>query len=285
MKERSVKYPWINPIGGLGDALMLSGILKKVYDKNPGIKYNLVRRNKYTSILDGHPAIAAIGHPPKDAEIIKTDYWSMEKLGGEEQRAYQILARYFGLKTPVKEDLYLPGHNNNDKLLHDFIPWKEKNIILSPSSESPRKEIPPGFWHQVVEKLLEMHINVLQVGKKEELHIKNTFSLMGLTDPHQLVELIKKADLVATVDNFIMHIAHMVGTPAVVLWGPTSPEVYGYPEHIHIKASLDHCPMQDQCLGPGLAQNYRTPCPIHEQHCMNNISYDTVYKNIINILI
>jgi ADP-heptose:LPS heptosyltransferase len=137
----------------------------------------------------------------------------------------------------------------------------------------------------MVHKLLERQINVLQVGRKEELHIKNTFSLLGLTTPHQLTELVKKVDLVVTVDNFIMHVAHMVGTPAVVLWGPTSSGTYGYPEQIHIEASLDHCPMRDQCLGPGFPQNYHTACPLKEQHCMNNVSYDAVYKNIINMLI
>ena len=63
---------WINPTGGYGDILMLSGVLKQCHDKNPTVKYNLVRRTIYLNLLKGHPALEKIGLPPKNATIIKT---------------------------------------------------------------------------------------------------------------------------------------------------------------------------------------------------------------------
>lgn len=45
---------WINPIGGYGDALMLSGILNQVHEARPEEKYFLVRRTQYQAILAGH---------------------------------------------------------------------------------------------------------------------------------------------------------------------------------------------------------------------------------------
>jgi hypothetical protein len=35
-------------------------------------------------------------------------------------------------------------------------------------------------------------------------------------------------------DNFVMHVSYLAGTPAVVLWGPPAPEIYGYPGQYHL---------------------------------------------------
>ena len=94
--------PWINPIGGLGDTLMVSGVLKQVVDRDPSKKFHLVRRINYHGILKGHPAIGQIGFPQKNARIMDVTYWSLETLGPGLQRPYQILARAFGLGTPVE---------------------------------------------------------------------------------------------------------------------------------------------------------------------------------------
>ena len=63
------KLVWINPVGGLGDALILSGVLKAVYDSDHTKKFNLVRRSRYQSILKGHPAIEFVGFPNSGSEI------------------------------------------------------------------------------------------------------------------------------------------------------------------------------------------------------------------------
>jgi ADP-heptose:LPS heptosyltransferase len=283
-EKQKNELTWINPIGGLGDTLMLSGVLKLLNEQDPSKKFNLVRRKGYTSFLKGHPAINEIGYPPRDAKFIKNDYWSHEELGGGTQRAFQILARTFGLKTPVEEKLYFPGIINEDDLLFKLIPWKKLNVIISPSSESPRKEFHPMIWHQVVEKLIAKDINVMQVGRDRELHIHNTYSINGLTTPGELFALIKKVDLVITVDNFVMHAAQLVEKPAIALWGPTSSLVYGYQSHTHIHAPMDHCNFKTQCLGPKFSQNYSKPCPLEQEHCMNKISPEIIYNSALKIL-
>jgi len=276
--------PWINPIGGLGDILMLSGVLKMLVEKNPQNQFNLVRRRGYTGFLKGHPAIREIGYPPKDATIVKNDYWAMEKLGEANQRAFQILARGFGLQTPVEERLYFPGEIPEFDPLFDYIPWKKKNVIIAPFSESPRKTMHPVIWHKIVESLNQAGATVIQVGKERDLHIHNTFSVTGLTSIPQLISLVRKTDLLISSDNFVMHIAHMLGKKALVFWGPTSSRVYGYPEHIHVQAPLDHCPHRDQCLGPGFPQNYGSPCPLESNHCLQRLSPEMLSGMALKIL-
>jgi hypothetical protein len=142
-------YPWINPIGGLGDQLMLSCVLKLLHDTDPARRFNLIRRTNYLTFLKGHPAIAGIGHPPKDATLARCDYWSMEPLGPGPQRAFQVLARNFGLQTPVEERLYVPGDIPDDPLLEKAVPWKKVNVVIAPGSDSPRKMMQPMIWHEL----------------------------------------------------------------------------------------------------------------------------------------
>lgn len=263
--------PWINPIGGLGDTLTVSGALKLVMENHPSRRFNLIRRTSCLTLLKGHPAIARIGHPPMDAAILGTDYWNKEELGPDDGRAFQILSRIFGLRTPVEERLYLPGESEEDPLLHDLLPWRKRNILIAPASISPRKEMAPEAWHHLVEILRKSGYFVAQSGRMHERHIRNAYSLLGLATPRQLIALIRRFDAVITSDNYVMHAAHLVRTPAVVLWGPTDHRVYGYEDQIHLQASR-MCGTDVQCIGPRIPGTYQTACPLGPRRCMNQIA-------------
>lgn len=275
---------WINPVGGYGDILMLSGVLKLVNEQDPKKQYNLVRRTKYTTLLKGHPAIRKVGFPPKDAKFVDMTYWSAEEYESGKYKAFQLLAAKFGLKTPVEEKLYLPGGFEEDPTLDKLIPWKQKNIIIAPSSDSPRKMMHPMMWHHIVERLTAEGVLVIQVGKVTDIHIKGAYSLLNLTSPRQLISLIKKCTFVISSDNFIMHAARLVEKPAIVMWGPTKSSVYGYEGHIHIQAPMDHCEQRNECLGPRFSHNYATMCPLGPEQCMNKISLDQIFYAIFTLL-
>ncbi|MBI4501703.1 MAG: glycosyltransferase family 9 protein [Gemmatimonadetes bacterium] len=229
-------HPWINPIGGFGDMLMVSGVLKQLVERQPGARFHMVRRSTYTEFFSQHPAIESIGFAPRGAPLARVDYWSMEKLGPGNQRPYQILARGFGLATPIEERLYLPQGELRDPLLHDLIPWGRVNVVIAPASDSPRKMAPFPFWHALTDRLHADGAFVMQVGRFRDVHVRNAYRLTGLTTPGQLAALLRRCDLVITVDNFLMHLAHLLNLPAIVLWGPTRHEIYGYPEQTHFQA-------------------------------------------------
>ena len=208
--------PWIDPIGGLGDTLMISGVLKQVVDADPSRRFNLVLRTKYGPLLKGHPAIAKTGHPPLGAQFIRTNYWDQEDYGG--RRAYQVLARMFGLVPPVPEQLFVPWPLQEDPDLTSAIPWRRHNILIGPASDSPRKQMPPGKWECLVEQLRGEGINVAQAGRQNDKYVRGCFSLLGLTSPKQIISLLRRFDVIVTSDNFLMHAAHLCDVPAVVLW-------------------------------------------------------------------
>jgi ADP-heptose:LPS heptosyltransferase len=268
--------------------LMLSGVLKQVIEKFPVRKYNMTRRTNYVDFFDRHPAIASIGYPPKNAKIVSVNYWNMGKLGGNSQRAYQVLARSFGLTIPVEEKLYLYGLEHDDALLLDFIPWRKINIAIAPSSDSPRKIMPADLWHKLVDMLKFDGYFVFQLGRIKDLHIRNAYSLLGLTTPRQAINLISKTNLVITSDNFIMHAAKMVDKPALVIWGATLKEIYGYEGHFHITAprTCQFSP-EEECIDANKNENgniYGTNCPLDKDHCLANIKVDNIYSMVKNIM-
>jgi ADP-heptose:LPS heptosyltransferase len=282
-------HPWINPIGGLGDQLMLSGVLKLVHDADPSRRFNLIRRTNYLAFLKGHPAIAEIGYPPKDATLARCDYWSIEQLGPGPQRAFQVLARNFGLQTPVEERLYVPGDIPEDPLLEEAVPWKKVNVVIAPGSDSPRKMMQPMIWHELTEMLKRDGMLVLQVGRMKDQRIKPAYSLLGLTSPRQLLGLIRRVNVVVSCDNFIMHAAHLMQTPAVVVWGATHNQVYGYPEQIHLQMPRA-CGLGEfeDCIGPSRNEGgrlYHTPCPQADKHCLDQVRPVTIYDSIRRALL
>jgi ADP-heptose:LPS heptosyltransferase len=278
------KEIWINPVGSYGDMLMLSGVLKQCMDSNPRQRFCLVRRAIYTDLLNGHPAIKEVGYPPKNASVITTDYWLKEKPGTDNNRPYQILARLFGLQTPVIENLYLPGKNDEDKLLLDFIPSDDKKIaVIAPTSMTPRKMMGPLIWQDITERLRNRGIMVIQVGHKDDIYIKGSYSLLGLTTPRQLITLMIKSNVIISVDNFIMYVAHLICKPAIIIWGPTNSKVYGYAEQIHIQCPTNHCEFRNKCLGPEFSANASSPCPLKDKHCMSLVSIDTIIENTFDI--
>lgn len=276
---------WINPVGGLGDILMLSTAIKHAYDKY-GKQFHLCRRSQYTEFFVGHPAIVEIGNPPKDVDIVCNDYWSRPHFSDIHIKALHIIFKIFGVEDIKDDTLYLPESQRDlsTDIIINNIPWGKKNVIISFSSESPRKMMHPIKWHLIVEKLLAQQCFIIQIGTNGDIPIHGAYSLLGVTTPLQICEILKQADLVICPDNFIMHVAKLAEKPAIVLFGPTEPERYGYSNHICLQADKSNCELIDKCLGPHVSDNYSTYCPLNENHCMNSFNENKIVDIAMTIL-
>lgn len=288
MYKDSYEYPWINPIGGAGDMLMVSGVMKTAWEIDPNQRYNVVRRTNYPQFFRNHPAVVSIGNPPSNATIKDITYWSLEPTGPGIQRPYQILARQFGLKTPIEEKLFFPLSDLEDTFFVNALPWKRKNVLIAPVSDSPRKMMKRETWEELVKLLKNEDIFVVQTGRYSEKAIPGAYSIIGLTTLSQLFNLLPRFDIVITLDNLLMHAAHMMNVPAIVLWGATSHLVYGYPEQIHIQSRKSCGLMEsDECIGYKYSKGgklYTTPCPQAERHCLDSVSPQEIFEKALSIL-
>lgn len=268
---------WIDPTGGLGDVLLLSGVLKQAHDRL-GKKYNMIRRTIFTEMLAGHPGIDRIDYLPKGAPVLTVKYGLCEEIhNGSIPRAYQMLAKMFGLELPVPETLYLPMDGVSDTLLASMVPWRGKNVAIAPDSTSPRKMMPRDKWEQVAKTLTDSGALVVQFGKAGAEKVKHTCSLAGVTTPKEAILLLKRMDLLITADSFLMHAARLTGTPAISLWGPTEADIYGYPEHQRMIVPCAYGP--GKCRAANFFDKCAAPVP-----CMHGIDADEIVKRALKML-
>lgn len=280
---------WILPEGGFGDMLILSSVLKSVYDFYPERNLKLVRRSRYLPLFKNHPALKEIAFPPPNANLIRVNYGLWEPGPGPgNNRPYQLLARAFSLKTPLEEKFYIPNNNVDDSLLMNFIPWEKRNIVFAFFSKNPRKMMDIKKWQKIADYFAGKETLILTVCSNEEMNlnysIKNTFSLFGLTKVHQLIQLLRQVDVLVTCDNFVLHAAHLAGVSTVAIWGPTLPEVFGYPEQVHIRGEVT-CGDLGKCPDEKLHPTYSTECYLGNKKCINTIDVNEIINAVKRLLI
>lgn len=281
----SEKPIWVNPIGGLGDIIMLSTALKHSFDKY-GKKFCIARRAQYTEFFINHPAVQEIGNPPIDCNLVCNDYWMRSEFNDVTNKGLIITNKIFGIEENENEELYIPPikTNKSTEILVETIPWKKRNVAIVISSESPRKMMHPLKWHVIVEKLLAQNSFVIQFGRLGDVPIRGAYSLVGATTPLQVFELLKKVDVLITLDNYLMHAAQAVQTPTIALFGPTEATRYGYRDQICLQSDISYCEQKEKCLGPHVSENYSTPCPLCEEHCMNKHDENKIVDITMSIL-
>lgn len=106
-------------------------------------------------------------------------------------------------------------------------------IVISPwAKQLPDNKWNPKnypWWPELIQ-LLPPHI--IQVGVSGEQQLVPDFRQnLSLTD---LATLIHACDFWISCDSFMQHYAWDLGKPGVVLWGPSSPTIYGHPENLNI---------------------------------------------------
>ena len=276
---------WVDPVGGLGDIIMLSTALKRAHEKY-GRKFCMSRRTRYTEFFVGHPAIEEIGCPPYGSDIVCNDYWSRSDFKDIHNKALSIVLKIFGVTDFNDDTLYMVERELDEQtvLLLNNIPWTKRTVAISFSSESPRKMMHPFKWHSIVERLLLQQCTVIQIGNYGDIPIRGAYSLLGVTTPIQVLEILKMTNLVITLDNYVMHAAKLTQTPTIALFGPTESERYGYKKHICLTANKSQCMHTNECLGPHVPENYATMCPLHERHCMNSFDENKIVDIAMTIL-
>jgi ADP-heptose:LPS heptosyltransferase len=117
--------------------------------------------------------------------------------------------------------------------------WRGATVI-HPGAASPARRWPPARWARVALAERARGRRVLVTGSAEEVRIARAVvadawlppesCLAGRTTFRELSALIGAAGRVACADTGIAHLATALGTPSVVLFGPTSPQLWGPPD-------------------------------------------------------
>ena len=121
----------------------------------------------------------------------------------------------------------------------DVPPGAPEATLVHPGAASAARRWPAERWAEVVRAELESGREVFLTGSAGERELCLDVAeraglgpdrvLAGRTDLLQLAALVGAAGALACGDTGIAHLASALGTPSVILFGPTSPERWGPP--------------------------------------------------------
>lgn len=129
-------------------------------------------------------------------------------------------------------------------------------------------------WELLTARLLADNIPVIQIGIKADV----TFPGVRKVEVNNLIDLayiLHRSKLHVDNEGGLVHIAHAVGTKSIVLFGATSPVLYGYKDNINIYK--DKCPTCWWSNG-----SWSKQCSKGNSECINltDISVSDVYTKI-----
>lgn len=139
---------------------------------------------------------------------------------------------------PSKMEIYT-SDNEVEKintLLREINPNNKKMLIISPFTRWNSKNWGTHNYNNLL-KLIENNIVIIITGTKdkinetelifENIYKNNIYNMVGKLNLLELVELIKRADLLLSGDSFPIHVAGAVNTPVISLFGPTDEKRVG----------------------------------------------------------
>ena len=155
--------------------------------------------------------------------------------------------------------------------------------VLCPGSVNSRaKRWPPERYAELADRLAESGMNVVLIGSPAELDVSTEISgrarhqpivLTGKTTVAEAVAIISIADVLITNDTGPAHIGAALGTPTLVIFGPTNP-LTTYPLS-PAAAMIRHPPDCAPCM--------LRDCPI-DHRCMTAIAPQEVFDRAMAIL-
>lgn len=196
---------------------------------------------------------------------------------------YLEAARFLGA-TPVSNTFVFPSDHDDDvraEALLDEAAVKPGDCIvaMSPWARWSTKLWGEDRFTSLGETMARrLGARVLMIGSRSEFPLINRlagrmnptpFVAAGRTDLRLLIALLKRIDLLVTLDSGPMHLAAALGTPLVALFGPTDPRLNGpYGSHgMVLRVPLPCSP----CL--------KRRCQIREDRlCLRSISVEQVVE-------
>ncbi|MBP5429387.1 MAG: hypothetical protein J6Y25_00650 [Elusimicrobiaceae bacterium] len=174
---------------------------------------------------------------------------------------------------------------NADTVLNKFNLKAKHYITLSRATDSAYNDQHPKLWpltyYNELIKLLKQEfpsLQLVQVGASAKYGVMTGIhqNLVGKTNLEEIATILQQAVLHIDGEGGLVHLNHVVGGKSCVLFGPTSPSVFGYPGNINLCNAV--CPSTcdwvtnrwiEQCM------KGKTPAP-----CMLSLTPDFVMQKI-----
>lgn len=289
----------------LGDGIMYTPMLAEMRKQNPGRNIS-VWAQWGEAVLTGNPDVDEVCKHPNEGHRTQFITGAVYEWATQNQwKGHYIDAACKMFALPEPEDkrprLYL-----DDKKPAD-LPGA-KYVVVAPYSKAQtfdffgpadNKNWTLGRWTELVSWLSKGGCHIVQTrGSADETEIPGVDETWTGRPLCEVFHLIKNADLVISVDTFAHHAAVALDVPAVVLWGRSKPEQFGYdlPTVRNIRGECPGGIVDKQIVGqdgkpvavkiqqerPCIDGNQwamdQRKCPIGGHPCMNEITVEQVWE-------
>jgi len=183
--------------------------------------------------------------------------------------------------------------NDNDTIYIDNLMLKndisseEKIIALAPGSVWATKRWSIEHYTELSKKLTKQNFKVIIIGSKEDFQYgeiiresnNEVINFCGLTTLPQLIYLLKNSNLLVTNDSSPTHLAGLVKTPTITIFGPTTNK-FGFGPIGDFNKSVE---LENLSCHPCSIHGQKN-CPLKHHKCMKEIYPSYVYDLIQQIL-
>lgn len=276
IKRKAIRF---RIFGGLGDAVILTPILREVKRRNPMVKIILLGgddcRPVFENNLSVHKFISYRHYSIKRRVRMlfhnEYDYYLnygnlLPELFSRNIHAVEVTARMMNLTLSNEQiDIHITPEEDKTALaiLNNY---SNPVLIQITSSGSSNKNWSIEKWNTLV-KRMSKKITFIQVGLRSETPVEGTINLLGKTTLRESMALLKNVSSFVTVDSFMNNASNAFLTKGVVLFGASSPIQWGYPNNINLYVK-QHC---SPCIG--IVRGNRCP---YDVTCMKQISVENV---------
>ena len=191
-----------------------------------------------------------------------------------------------GLHAENSFTSYFDVNKKNREFISDTIPFdaSKKNIGIAPFAKHTQKTYPPEKMEELITVLAAKPDTMIYLfgGKDDAVTFSgwekvrnNVFSLATKTNLQTELQLMANLDVMISMDSANMHLASLVGTPVVSVWGGTHPYLgfYGFnqSEDNAVQIDLDCRP----CSVTGVK-----PCWRKDLACLYGISPEDIISKV-----
>ncbi len=213
-------------LGRLPDVAEGVDVAVNLHGRGPESSRRLLERSPARLIAHRHPEVPATRDGPT---------W---RPGDHEVHRWCRLLHHHGIAADPR-DLALPAP------LERAVP--PGPIVVHPGAGAAGRRWPPERFAAVIGRLVADGRTVVLTGTEDERPLcrdvarrvgDDVVDLAGRTTVEELCGVVAAADAVLCNDTGVAHLAVALGTRSVVLFGPTSPAIWGPPEHTAIHRAL-----------------------------------------------